>query len=705
MPRNRAIRMVAVIGSSLVVVAVALHGCSEQPTEPLETQGTGAAKGGPKGAPGKSRLTLRGTGSTASGILTSNRGGMSCTITYGAGGVSLSGTCEKTFKTGTVLLIGATPPAGGGTVAWTGCDEQLTDDPLTCKVTLNTNVTIGAAFSPPPNTYALTVQGGAGGSGSVRSTPSGISCTINSGSTSSVCTYSFASSATVTLSASAAAGSYIKAWSGGGCENTGTGIGATLGSCAVTMSQAHTVVVSFETDANESVAGKWAAPINWPHVAIHAHLLPTGQVMSYGRMASTPVLWNPATPGAFTNLTHPADLFCSGHAFLPDGRLIVTGGHSGTDHYGIKTTYLYDFALNRWTRGADMRNGRWYPTNTTLANGEVLTISGGDTAAAINALPEVWQSNGTWRALTSAVKAVPYYPMMFAAPDGRVLMVGPSRQGWYLNTSGTGGWTTGPVSNFSGGRDYGSAVMYDAGKILLVGGNQSAPTNTAEVLNLNSGSGATWRYVQSMSVARRQLNATLLADGTVLVTGGSNAPGFNAPPTDSRVLTAEVWNPDTEQWSQLGRMSHQRLYHSTALLLLDGRVLSVGSGEPAASGQINDLTAEIFSPPYLFNVDGSLAARPTISDVPVSVGYGQAFTVTTPDAASIAKVIWIRISSVTHSFNQNQRMNRLTFSTASSSSLSVVAPPSGNHAPPGHYMFFLVNAKGVPSEGKIIRIF
>jgi len=274
-----------------------------------------------------------------------------------------------------------------------------------------------------------------------------------------------------------------------------------------------------------------------------------------------------------------------------------------------------------------------------------------------------------------------------------------------LNTSGAGGWTTGPVSNFSGGRDYGSAVMYDAGKILLVGGNQSAPTNTAEVLNLNSGSGATWRYVQSMSVARRQLNATLLADGTVLVTGGSNAPGFNAPPTDSRVLTAEVWNPDTEQWSQLGRMSHQRLYHSTALLLLDGRVLSVGSGEPAASGQINDLTAEIFSPPYLFNVDGSLAARPTISDVPVSVGYGQAFTVTTPDAASIAKVIWIRISSVTHSFNQNQRMNRLTFSTASSSSLSVVAPPSGNHAPPGHYMFFLVNAKGVPSEGKIIRIF
>jgi hypothetical protein len=399
----------------------------------------------------------------------------------------------------------------------------------------------------------------------------------------------------------------------------------------------------------------------------------------------------------------PADFFCSGHAFLPDGRLIVTGGHSGTDNYGIKTTYLFDFALNQWTRGADMRNGRWYPTITPLGNGEVLTISGGDTSAVVNDLPEVYQSNGTWRALTGARKVVPYYPMMFAGPDGRVAMVGPGRQTWYLNATGTGGWTAGPLTVFTGGRDYGTAVMYDAGKILLVGGN-STPSATAEVINLNSGSAASWRNVQAMSVARRQLNATLLADGTVLVTGGSNASGFNSPPTDSRVLTAERWNPDTEAWSTLGRMSHQRLYHSTALLLLDGRVISVGSGEPAASGQPNDLSAEIFSPPYLWNRDGTPAARPAITDAPVSVAYGQAFTVATPNAASIAKVTFIRLSSVTHSFNQNQRMNRLSFS-ATASGLTVVAPPSGNHAPPGHYMLFIVDSNGVPSEGKIIRIF
>jgi hypothetical protein len=695
--------MGAVLAVSLAALLLTLHACSEQPTEITDPQAN------PAGAVGKSTLTLAADTSTASGTLTSNRGGMACTVTYSGGRVTLSGTCSKSFKTGMVLLIKAAPPPNGGTVSWTGCDVAQTDDPLTCKVTLSSSKRINARFRPPPNTYMLTVQGGAGGSGTAQSTPSGISCTITAGSTGSGCSAPFAPSTSVTLRATASTGSYLKAWAGGGCETAGTGVGATSGSCVLSMTQAHTVVVSFEAAADEAVAGRWDAPITWPHVAIHAHLLPNGQVMSYGRMASTPVSWNPGS-GTFTNLLHPADFFCSGHTFLPDGQLIVTGGHSGTDNYGIRTTYLFDFALNRWTRVADMRNGRWYPTNTTLASGEVLTVSGGDTAAVNNDLPEVYQStsptSGTWRALTGARKVVAYYPMMFVAPDGRVAMVGPGRQTWYLNTSGTGGWTAGPLSVYSvsGGRDYGSAVMYDAGKILLVGGNQSAPTATAEVINLNQGSGAAWRNIAPMSVGRRQLNATLLADGTVLVTGGSNAPGFNAPPTDSRVLTAERWDPDTEAWSQLGRMTHQRLYHSTALLLLDGRVLSVGSGEPAATGQPNDLTAEVYSPPYLFNRDGTAAARPTITDAPVNVTYGATFAVATPDAASIAKVTWIRLSSVTHSFNHNQRMNRLSFS-ATASGLNVVAPASGNQAPPGHYMLFIVDSNGVPSLGKIVRIF
>jgi hypothetical protein len=243
--------------------------------------------------------------------------------------------------------------------------------------------------------------------------------------------------------------------------------------------------------------------------------------------------------------------------------------------------------------------------------------------------------------------------------------------------------------------------MYDAGKILVVGGG--SPTATAEVINLNAGGGAAWSNVQAMPVARRQMNATLLADGTVLVTGGSNAAGFNTAPTDARVLAADRWDPGTGQWTELARQTHYRLYHSNALLLPDARVVSMGSGQPAATGLTDDYTAEIFTPPYLFKLDGTPAVRPTISSAPDNVGYGASFSVTMSSAVSIAKVTWIRLSTVTHATNMNQRMNYLTF-TANGSTLTVTAPANANLAPPGHYMLFILDANGVPSIAKIIRI-
>jgi hypothetical protein len=244
--------------------------------------------------------------------------------------------------------------------------------------------------------------------------------------------------------------------------------------------------------------------------------------------------------------------------------------------------------------------------------------------------------------------------------------------------------------------------MYDTGKILVVGGGNT-PTKTAEAIDL-LGSNA-WGRIADMNVARRQTNATLLADGTILVTGGTNATGFNTAPTNSSPLAPELWDPDNPgAWKLLASMSHHRLYHSTALLLTDGRVLSVGSGQPAATGLTDDFTAEIFSPPYLFNADGTTALRPVINTAPKNVTYGQVFTVTTPSAASISRITWIRLSAVTHAFNQNQRMNRLAFSQATGSTLSVTAPANANLAPPGHYMLFIVNSSGVPSLARVVRI-
>jgi hypothetical protein len=181
-----------------------------------------------------------------------------------------------------------------------------------------------------------------------------------------------------------------------------------------------------------------------------------------------------------------------------------------------------------------------------------------------------------------------------------------------------------------------------------------------------------------------------LADGKLLITGGSSAAGFDT--STSPVLQAEMWDPTTGLFTPMARFTLYRGYHSTAVLLPDARVLSAGG----KIGGIN--TAEIYSPPYLFN-----GARPIISSAPSAVGYAQTFFVATPNATSISKVTWIALSSVTHAFNVGQRFQTLSFSQGSGG-LNVTSPANPNNEPPGYYMLFLLNGSGVPSVAKIVKI-
>src|SRR4030095_15527639 len=245
------------------------------------------------------------------------------------------------------------------------------------------------------------------------------------------------------------------------------------------------------------VTGQWTSGLTLPYFPVPTHLLANGRVMLWpgdgGISGNDPRVWDPRT-GTVSLLTKPGyDLFCSGHAFMADGKLFVAGGHI-QNGVGLAKSSRYDPATDSWTPGPDMNAGRWYPTVTTLSNGDMLVVSGSiDNTIGVNTLPQVFQaSTGTWRDLTSARLGQDLYPQMLLAPNGRMFNPGPTATTRYLDTTGAGSWT--PVGTRAGGdRDYGSAGMYGDGKILVMGGGDP-PKNTAEVIDLNAPSPA-WRSV------------------------------------------------------------------------------------------------------------------------------------------------------------------------------------------------------------------
>ncbi len=446
------------------------------------------------------------------------------------------------------------------------------------------------------------------------------------------------------------------------------------------------------------------------------------------------------------------DLFCSGATVLPDGRVLAVGSSEWHDQPSLEPflrggtdARLFDPATDNWTRGADMLFGRWYPSAITMPDGKALIVSGIGSLTNPN---EQWPQSevydpvaNTWTQWTNAAdELLPLYPRVSIVPGG------PYEGHLFYNTVGTlwgpfgehplqaewsfqkdidlgaleSGWSDEGPSVF-GARQHASTVM-----LVLDPARDYAPTYVTfggtlyqslvaspftEIADLSS-QPPTNTQGPSMASPRWHHNGVLLPTGEIVAVGGGlydNVIAHGQP--NIAVLPAEIYDPATNQWTTVASMAVERMYHSTAVLLPDGRVLAGGHVplpnpfQPARetyNPQINETRLEVFEPPYHFR-----GPRPVITDAPDDAAYGSAFTVKVQDPDSIERFVLMRPGATTHAFDSEQRGVILESAKQSDGSFLVQAPPTSLVMQPGYSMLFAVG-KGtggpVPSVAHMVDL-
>jgi hypothetical protein len=474
--------------------------------------------------------------------------------------------------------------------------------------------------------------------------------------------------------------------------------------------------------------GAWTPKFAIPGVAVHAVMLHTGKVLYFtGTTQGRAFLLDPVAkttravypPRIAEREDEPANIFCAGQSFLDDGTVLVMGGTIGRRE-GLDTIFTFDPVSETWRRQANMRHGRWYPTQVLLADGRTVVLDGLNEQGQPNVNPEIesyarftpTQDFVTLLSIRGQAGHPPMgglYPHTFQMPSGRVLVAGPEpSDSWFFTLNRIG------ALSFEDAPDpvrhtWGSGVLLPgtpAGstRVALIGGvdRDSLPdTGTSTPLpgvqtfdEANPGAG--WTTAPPLNHGRAHHNTVQLPDRSmVTVGGGYGILNGNRRAGDAAIhRNVELYDPATGQWTLGPAQDELRTYHSTALLLPDGRVLS--AGDDGYGGSSND-TAEIYEPPYLFK-----GARPSISAAPDSIGYGESFTVET--SADATKAVLMAPAAVTHANDMSQRHVPLTASVESPGTLTATAPAAPELAPPTYYMLFVLNDQGVPSVAKFVRL-
>lgn len=507
----------------------------------------------------------------------------------------------------------------------------------------------------------------------------------------------------------------------------GAGPGVSVDTAVVATEAAGGAPAAAEAAGNAKTKGAFGKAITWPIIPIHAVLLPDGRVMSYGTRPNGAQtgqfnydVWTPnAGTGAASHNLLPnvtgTDLFCSGQSVISsnsaalNGQVLMTGGDSHDPvtfvrNFSNNATTIFNPQTNTIRSAQAMVYKRWYPSVITLNTGDKLVLGGREDKAPTPAIvPELFTRNGEWRLLTGATSdaafGIPrdawYYPRAVQMPQSNnVFVLSHEGKMFLLNpaaANGAGSIAQLPqqtsVSNFLL-----PTVQFTQGQLLSIRGNRKVVT-----IGLN-GTQPKIAPTADISAVRLWSNATLMADGKVLVTGGSAVGNQET----SVAYAAETWDPTTGKWTLGASASKPRLYHSMALLLPNGTVLTGGGGAPGPQKQLN---AEIYYPPYLYTAAGTNAVRPTLVTAPtlLTPKAGTTFAATVGAGDTIGRITLLRTGSVTHSTNPDQNFQQLGF-TQNGQNLTINAPANPNYTVPGYYMLFVFNTNGVPSVAKILRV-
>jgi hypothetical protein len=481
------------------------------------------------------------------------------------------------------------------------------------------------------------------------------------------------------------------------------------------------------------LVGTWTTlPYGMPVNPISATLLRTGKVLvvagsendannnSAGADTFRNVVWDPTVPDVSSlsvqNMNY--DVFCSGTAQLPHGRTLTMGGTSTYSFTGESRASAFDPITQKYVQSQSMADGRWYGTATALGDGRIMVFSGLGNGGGINNNVEIYDlapaGGGTpgWGSAFLAPFSPPLFPRQFLLPNGTVFFTahgsGTSTAKAWIFDPGPKSWAS--SVNKSVDRRYGSAVILPllppsyTPKVMMLGGG-SPVTNTTEIIDLSVGS-PHWTNGPAMSASRIQMNAVLLPDGKVLAEGGSAADESGDPAGKN----ADLYDSVSGGMASAGTSSFSRLYHSTAVLLPDATVASMGSNPGDRGKYLGRI--EIYTPPYLYDANDRLITddRPAISNVnPAVVGYGGTLSVDYTATSAISSAVLVRPGSTTHAFDMDQRVVGLCGSSpqppcSGSGTLMLSVPSNGNVAPPGYYMLFILDAAGVPSHAAWVEL-